>query len=121
MQFVERAPWISTIHSEYYIGVDGISMPLILLTTFTTLLIVIASWANIEKRVVQYFAAFLILEGLMIGVFSAFDGALFYVFWVAMLITMFIIIVAWGGARLYYATPTIFQLTVLRFRRNTLH
>ncbi len=86
MQFVERAPWISTIHAEYYIGVDGISMPLILLTTFTTVLIVIASWTNVAKRVAQYFAAFLILEGLMIGVFAALDAALFYVFWEAMLI-----------------------------------
>jgi len=91
MQFVERAPWVSTIHAEYYIGVDGISMPLILLTTFTTVLIVIASWTNVAKRVAQYFAAFLILEGLMIGVFAALDAALFYVFWEAMLIPMFII------------------------------
>ena len=103
MQFVERAPWISTIHSEYYIGVDGISMPLILLTTFTTVLIVIASWSNVEKRVAQYFAAFLILEGLMIGVFAAMDGALFYVLWEAMLIPMFIIIGVWGGPRRVYA------------------
>jgi len=113
MQFVERAPWISTIHSEYYIGVDGISMPLILLTTFTTVLIVIASWENIEKRVVQYFAAFLILEGLMIGVFSALDGALFYVFWEAMLIPMFIIIGVWGGPRRVYATIKFFLYTFI--------
>jgi NADH-quinone oxidoreductase subunit M len=113
MQFVERAPWISTIHSEYYIGVDGISMPLILLTTFTTVLIVIASWTNIEKRVAQYFAAFLILEGLMTGVFSALDGALFYVFWEAMLIPMFIIIGVWGGPRRVYATIKFFLYTFI--------
>jgi NADH-quinone oxidoreductase subunit M len=113
MQFVERAPWISTIHSEYYIGVDGISMPLILLTTFTTVLIVIASWVNIEKRVAQYFAAFLILEGLMIGVFAALDGALFYVFWEAMLIPMFIIIGVWGGPRRVYATIKFFLYTFI--------
>jgi NADH-quinone oxidoreductase subunit M len=113
MQFVERAPWISTIHSEYYLGVDGISMPLILLTTFTTVLIVIASWENIEKRVAQYFAAFLILEGLMIGVFSALDGALFYVFWEAMLIPMFIIIGVWGGPRRVYATIKFFLYTFI--------
>jgi NADH-quinone oxidoreductase subunit M len=113
MQFVERAPWISTIHAEYYIGVDGISMPLILLTTFTTVLIVIASWTNIEKRVAQYFAAFLILEGLMIGVFSALDGALFYVFWEAMLIPMFIIIGVWGGPRRVYATIKFFLYTFI--------
>jgi len=113
MQFVERAPWISTIHSEYYIGVDGISMPLILLTTFTTVLIVIASWENIEKRIAQYFAAFLILEGLMIGVFSALDGVLFYVFWEAMLIPMFIIIGVWGGPRRVYATIKFFLYTFI--------
>ena len=113
MQFVERSPWISTIHSEYHIGVDGISMPLILLTTFTTALIMIASWTNIEKRVAQYFAAFLILEGLMIGVFAALDGALFYVFWEAMLIPMFIIIGVWGGPRRVYATIKFFLYTFI--------
>ena len=111
MQFVERAPWIATIHAEYYIGVDGISMPLILLTTFTTLLIVIAGWQSIEKRVAQYFAAFLILEGLMTGVFASLDGALFYVFWEAMLIPMFIIIGIWGGPRRVYATIKFFLYT----------
>jgi NADH-quinone oxidoreductase subunit M len=113
MQFVERVPWISTIHSEYYIGVDGISMPLILLTTFTTVLIVIASWENVHKRVSQYFAAFLILEGLMIGVFAALDGVLFYVFWEAMLIPMFIIIGVWGGPRRVYATIKFFLYTFI--------
>jgi NADH-quinone oxidoreductase subunit M len=111
MQFVERSPWISTIHAEYYIGVDGISMPLILLTTFTTVLIVIASWRNVEKRVAQYFAAFLILEGLMIGVFAALDGVLFYVLWEAMLLPMFIIIGVWGGPRRVYATIKFFLYT----------
>jgi len=113
MQFVERSPWVSTIHAEYYLGVDGISMPLILLTTFTTVLIVIASWTNIEKRVAQYFAAFLILEGLMIGVFAAMDGALFYVLWEAMLIPMFIIIGVWGGPRRVYATIKFFLYTFI--------
>jgi NADH-quinone oxidoreductase subunit M len=113
MQFVERSPWVSTVHAEYYLGVDGISMPLILLTTFTTVLIVIASWTNVEKRVAQYFAAFLILEGLMIGVFAAMDGALFYVFWEAMLIPMFIIIGVWGGPRRVYATIKFFLYTFI--------
>jgi NADH-quinone oxidoreductase subunit M len=113
MQFVERSPWISTIHSEFYIGVDGISMPLILLTTFTTFLIVIASWQNVEKRVAQYMAAFLILEGLMIGVFAALDGVLFYVFWEAMLLPMFIIIGVWGGPRRVYATIKFFLYTFI--------
>ena len=113
MQFVERSPWISTIHSEFYVGVDGISMPLILLTTFTTVLIVIASWQNVEKRVAQYMAAFLILEGLMIGVFAALDGVLFYVFWEAMLLPMFIIIGVWGGPRRVYATIKFFLYTFI--------
>jgi NADH-quinone oxidoreductase subunit M len=113
MQFVERAPWISTIHSEYYLGVDGISMPLILLTTFTTVLIVISSWTNVAKRQAQYLAAFLILEGLMIGVFAALDGVLFYVLWEAMLIPMFIIIGVWGGPRRVYATIKFFLYTFI--------
>jgi NADH-quinone oxidoreductase subunit M len=113
MQFVERAPWINTIHAEFYIGVDGISMPLILLTTFTTLLIVISSWENVAKRLAQYMAAFLILEGLMIGVFAALDGVLFYVFWEAMLIPMFIIIGVWGGPNRVYATIKFFLYTFI--------
>ncbi len=113
MQFVERAPWIATIHAQFYIGVDGISMPLILLTTFTTVLIVISSWINVAKRVAQYFGAFLILEGLMIGVFAALDGVLFYVFWEAMLIPMFIIIGVWGGPRRVYATIKFFLYTFI--------
>jgi NADH-quinone oxidoreductase subunit M len=113
MQFVERTSWIPAIHSDFYIGVDGISMPLILLTTFTTVLIVISGWQNVEKRVAQYFAAFLILEGLMIGVFAALDGALFYVFWEAMLLPMFIIIGVWGGPRRVYATIKFFLYTFI--------
>jgi NADH-quinone oxidoreductase subunit M len=113
MQFVERTSWIPAINSQFFIGVDGISMPLILLTTFTTVLIVIASWTNVEKRVAQYLAAFLILEGLMIGVFSALDGVLFYVFWEAMLIPMFIIIGIWGGPRRVYATIKFFLYTFI--------
>jgi NADH-quinone oxidoreductase subunit M len=113
MQFVERRSWIPAIHSDFYIGVDGISMPLILLTTFTTVLIVIAGWQNVEKRVAQYFAAFLLLEGLMIGVFAALDGVLFYVFWEAMLLPMFIIIGVWGGARRVYATIKFFLYTFI--------
>jgi len=113
MQFVENAAWIPAIHSNYHIGVDGFSMPLILLTTFTTVLIVIAGWENVEKRLAQYFAAFLILEGLMVGVFAALDGVLFYVFWEAMLIPMFIIIGVWGGARRVYATIKFFLYTFI--------
>ena len=103
----------SAIHSDFHIGVDGISMPLILLTTFTTVLIVIAGWRSVEKRVGQYLAAFLILEGLMTGVFAALDGVLFYVFWEAMLLPMFIIIGVWGGPRRVYATIKFFLYTFL--------
>jgi NADH-quinone oxidoreductase subunit M len=113
MQFVERVPWISALGSYYYVGVDGISVPLIVLTALMTPLVVIASWTVIEKRPSQYFAAFLILEGLMIGVFSALDALLFYVLWEAMLIPMFIIIGVWGGPRRVYATLKFFLFTFL--------
>ena len=113
MQFVERYPWISTFNVDYYLGVDGLSVPLILLTAFITPLVIIAGWSNIKVRPAQYFAAFLILEGLMIGVFSALDGLLFYVFWEAMLVPMFLIIGVWGGERRVYATLKFFLYTFL--------
>jgi len=113
MQFVERVSWIPTLHAQFFVGVDGISMPLILLTTFTTVLVVIAGWKSVEKRVSQYFAAFLILEGAMIGVFAALDAVLFYVFWEVMLIPMFIIIGVWGGPRRVYASIKFFLYTFL--------
>ena len=113
MQFVERVPWVEVFNVWYYVGVDGISAPLILLTTFITPLVVIAGWDSIKTRPAQYFAAFLILEGLMIGVFSALDGLLFYVFWEAMLIPMFLIIGVWGGERRVYATLKFFLYTFL--------
>jgi NADH-quinone oxidoreductase subunit M len=113
MQFVERVAWIESLSVYYYLGVDGLSAPLILLTTFITPLVVIAGWDSIKSRPAQYFAAFLILEGLMIGVFSALDGLLFYVFWEAMLIPMFLIIGIWGGERRVYATLKFFLYTFL--------
>jgi NADH-quinone oxidoreductase subunit M len=113
LQFVEQAPWIPGLHATYHLGVDGLSLPLILLTTFSTVLVIIAGWTVIEKRPSQYFAAFLIMEGLMVGVFSAVDALLFYVFWEAMLIPMFIIIGVWGGARRVYATLKFFLYTFL--------
>jgi len=113
MQFVEQQPWIGAFNAWYTLGVDGISMPLILLTTFITPLVVIAGWTVIEKRPTQYFAAFLILEGLMIGVFAALDAMLFYVLWEAMLIPMFVIIGVWGGPRRVYATVKFFLYTFL--------
>lgn len=113
MQFVERSEWIPTFDVHYYLGVDGISTPLILLTTFMTPLVVISGWDSIRSRPAQYFAAFLILEGLMIGVFSALDGVLFYVMWEAMLVPMFLIIGVWGGERRIYATIKFFLYTFL--------
>ncbi len=113
MQFVERVEWIPSLNVFYSLGVDGISTPLILLTTFITPLVVIAAWDTIKVRPAQYFAAFLILEGLMIGVFSALDGLLFYVFWEAMLVPMFLIIGVWGGTNRVYATLKFFLYTFL--------
>jgi NADH-quinone oxidoreductase subunit M len=113
MQFVERAPWIERFDAWYHLGVDGISMPLIVLTTFITPLVVIAGWSVIEQKAGQYYAAFLLLEGLMIGVFASLDGLLFYVFWEAMLIPMFVIIGIWGGPRRVYATVKFFLYTFL--------
>jgi NADH-quinone oxidoreductase subunit M len=113
MQFVEREPWIGAFNAWYHLGVDGISMPLIVLTAFITPLVVIAGWTVVQKRPMQYLAAFLILEGLMIGVFAALDAMLFYVFWEAMLIPMFVIIGVWGGARRVYATVKFFLYTFL--------
>jgi len=113
MQFVERQPWIGAFNAWYTLGVDGISMPLIVLTAFITPLVVIAAWTTIEHRPLQYLASFLILEGLMIGVFAALDSLLFYVLWEAMLIPMFVIIGVWGGPRRVYATVKFFLYTFL--------
>jgi len=111
MQYVEFAPWIKTFSIHYHLGIDGISLPLILLTTFTTILVVLSGWEVIERRLSMYMASFLIMEGLMIGVFSALDAILFYVFWEAMLIPMFLIIGIWGGPRRVYATIKFFLYT----------
>jgi NADH-quinone oxidoreductase subunit M len=112
-QFVEQMPWIPAFNATYHLGVDGISLPLVLLTTFITIPVVIAGWKVIEERPAQYFAAFLIMEGLMVGVFAALDALLFYFFWEAMLIPMFLIIGIWGGPRRVYATLKFFLYTFL--------
>jgi len=112
-QFQERLAWIPVFNAWYHLGIDGISLPLILLTTFMTVPVVIAGWRVIETRPAQYFAAFLIMEGLMVGVFSSLDGLLFYFFWEAMLIPMFLIIGIWGGPRRVYATIKFFLYTFL--------
>jgi NADH-quinone oxidoreductase subunit M len=111
MQFVEHQPWIAAIHANYHLGVDGISIALILLTTLTTVLVVLGAWDSVHDKVAQYLAAFLVLEGLMIGVFAALDALLFYVFFEGMLIPMFIIIGIWGGPRRVYATLKFFLYT----------
>ena len=111
MQFVELLPWIDTFKINYHLGVDGISMPLILLNTFTTVLIVLAGWEVIKHKPAQYMAAFLIMEGVINGVFAAQDSILFYVFFEAMLIPMFIVIGIWGGDNRIYATIKFFLYT----------
>lgn len=113
MQFVEMRPWIETFEINYNLGIDGISLWLILLTSFTTVLVVLAGWRVIETRVAQYMAAFLIMSGLMNGVFAALDAILFYVFWEATLIPMFIVIGVWGGQNRVYATIKFFLYTLL--------
>ncbi len=113
MQFVERHSWVDVFDIEYYLGIDGISLPLILLTSFTTVIVVIAGWEIIQYRVSQYMAAFLIMEGFMIGTFSALDAILFYIFFEAMLIPMFLIIGIWGGANRIYATLKFFLYTFI--------
>lgn len=111
MQFVEQTPWIESFNVFYYLGTDGISMPLIVLTTFITIFVIIAGWEVIQYKPSHYMAAFLIMEGLMVGVFSALDAILFYVFWEAMLIPMFIVIGVWGGPNRVYATIKFFLFT----------
>ena len=113
MQFQEKASWVPLFNIFYQLGIDGISMPLIILTTFTTVLVILSGWEVIKERPAQYMAAFLIMEGLMNGVFAALDAMLFYVFWEGMLIPMFLIIGIWGGARRVYATIKFFLYTFL--------
>ncbi len=111
MQFEEYHRWIEAFNINYHLGVDGFSMPLIILTTFITVLVVIAGWQVIQYRVAQYMAAFLVLEGVMIGAFASLDAILFYIFFEAMLIPMFLIIGIWGGPRRIYATVKFFLYT----------
>ena len=112
-QFTEHSAWVPTFNINYSIGIDGISLPLILLTTFLTGIVVVAGWKVIQYRVAHYMAAFLFLEGFMIGVFSALDAVLFYTFWEGMLIPMFLIIGIWGGESRVYATIKFFLFTLL--------
>ena len=113
MQFVEKALWIERFNIYYHLGVDGISFWFVPLTAFITVIVVIASWENITERVNQYMGAFLILSGLMVGVFSALDGLLFYVFFEATLIPMYLIIGIWGGPNRIYAAFKFFLYTLM--------
>ncbi len=111
MQFVEQKSWIAAFNIQYFLGIDGISMPLIILTTFTTVLAVWSAFDCIKDRQEQYMAAFLAMNGIMVGVFAALDAILFYVFWEALLIPMFLVIGQWGGPRRVYATIKFFLYT----------
>jgi len=111
LQFTEHLNWISSLKINYDLGVDGVSMPLVILTCFTTLLIIIASWTMVHERVVQYLATFLVMQGMMVGVFSAADSMLFYFFWEGTLIPMYISIGIWGSQNRSYAAIKFFLYT----------
>jgi NADH-quinone oxidoreductase subunit M len=113
MQFVEKTKWIDRFNMYYHLGVDGLSMWFVPLTAFITVVVIIAAWEVITERVAQYLGAFLILSGLMVGVFSSLDGMLFYVFFEATLIPMYIIIGVWGGPNRVYAAFKFFLYTLL--------
>jgi len=113
MQFVEKTSWIEAFNVNYHLGIDGISLWFVLLTAFITIIVVLAGWEVIKSRVSQYMAAFLILSGLMVGVFVALDGMLFYVFFEATLIPMYIIIGVWGGPNRVYAAFKFFLYTLM--------
>ena len=113
MQFVEKTSWIPRFNASYHVGLDGISLWFVVLTAFINLVVVIAGWEVITERVNQYMGAFLVLSGLMIGVFSALDGLLFYVFFEATLIPMYLIIGIWGGPNKIYAAFKFFLYTLL--------
>src|SRR3989475_2232954 len=112
MQFTERVSWIASPSINYSIGIDGISLPLLLLTTFLTPLCVLASWKAIEARIREFMATMLIMETAMLGVFVALDVVLFYVFWEAMLIPMYLLIGVWGGPNRIYAAIKFFLYTL---------
>src|SRR2546425_4887333 len=113
MQFVELAPWIERFNVNYHLGVDGISVLFILLNSFITVLVVIAGWEVIRSKVAQYMAAFLVMSGLLNGTFAALDAVLFYVFFEATLIPMYLVIGVWGGPNRVYAAVKFFLYTLL--------
>ncbi|MCZ2439711.1 MAG: NADH-quinone oxidoreductase subunit M, partial [Burkholderiales bacterium] len=111
LQFVEKHTWVERLNINYHLGVDGLSVWFVLLTAFITVIVVIAGWEVITEKVAQYMAAFLILSGLMVGVFAAADGVLFYIFFEGTLIPMYLIIGVWGGPRRVYAAFKFFLYT----------
>ncbi len=111
MQFREFLPWISAYNINYSLGIDGISMPMVFLTVITTLVVILASWHSIKRRVSQYLATFLLVQGMMVGVFSSLDSILFYVFWEGMLIPIYLNIGIWGGENRAYASVKFFIYT----------
>ena len=111
MQFQESSVWIQPLNIYYFLGIDGISLPMILLTCFITLLVVLDAWHTIHEKITQYLAAFLIMQGIIVGVFSALDSILFYVFWEAMLIPMYLAIGIWGSQNRFYASIKFFIYT----------
>src|SRR3989338_11013993 len=113
MQFREQVAWLPVLHINYDVGVDGISLPLVALTCFTTFIVVLASWTMVSYRVSQYLAAFMVMQGAVVGVFSSIDAILFYFFWEAMLIPMYLSIGIWGGPRRSYAAIKFFVYTFL--------
>lgn len=113
MQFVEKAPWIPSYGINYFVGVDGISMPLVILTVVTSLIVILAAWRSVTKNVIQYLAAALVIQGMITGVFAALDSILFYVFWEATLIPMFLMIGIWGSENRIYAAIKFFLFTLL--------
>lgn len=113
MQWVEDRPWMSMLGIRYHLGVDGLSLLLIVLSIFTNLIVILATWSSIQKRVSQYMACFLVMQALLVGVFSALDAILFYVFWEATLIPMYLIIGIWGSERRVYAAIKFFLFTFL--------
>lgn len=112
-QFVEKLEWLPSLHIQYALGVDGFALPLIILTCLFTPLVIISAWHNVKNSIAHYLCAFLVMQGLVVGVFSALDSILFYIFWEGMLIPMFLIIGIWGGQNRVYATIKFFLYTFL--------
>lgn len=113
MQYLEEFPWMPSLGISYSLGIDGLSLLLIVLSIFTNLVVILATWESITSRVSQYLAAFLIMQGLLVGVFSALDSILFYIFWEATLIPMYLIIGIWGSDNRVYAAIKFFLYTFL--------